>query len=104
MKAVKKNKRKSGLIAEYRNMGDCDAWGSSMQAWFAVAHELFARGADIPSHWEFKPGICLTPETAREDDNYWFEVFGEYSDEDLVTFGNILERYARLLKHLEQNY
>lgn len=95
---------RNALVREYRMMGDCDAWGSAMNAWFAVAHELYARRADIPLHWEFKPGCTTTPENARDDDNYWFEAFVGVSDADLVRFGNILERYSRMLKRAGEDY
>lgn len=96
--------KRNALVREYKMTGDCDAWGSAMNAWFAVAHELYARHANIPAHWEFKPGCTTTAENARDDGNYWFEVFQDYGTDDLIRFGNILERYARLIRRAGKDY
>ena len=34
-----------------------DEWGACMGWWYAIAGELYTRGAPIPEEWRYKPGL-----------------------------------------------
>ena len=48
----------NALIKELKLHYTGDAWGWVMCCRFAIAGEMFSRGLDIPSHWEYWPGAC----------------------------------------------
>lgn len=80
---------------EYHTFTDkYDKWGECMDALFEVAAHLFYRGAEIPNHWQYSPGLGGDP---KEEENYWYELFEETDSETLTEIGNILERYSQIL-------
>lgn len=89
------------LIKEMRFMGNYDMWGTSMQAWFDVASELWWRGEAVPDHWEYSPGCADDP---REPDSYLSEYCGELDTETLIKAGNILCRYTAVLEKHGEGY
>ena len=72
-----------------------DAWGCVMNAWFDIAEALHLRGDDVPSHWGFAPGAGLLREAS------WLH---HYESDVLSRFGNVLFRWARLLKSAGRDY
>lgn len=84
------------LKAYYRERYDShDPWGSNISFWFDVCEVLHARGADIPAHWEYKPGLCS---------DITDEFITEFKTADLVKLGNLLCRFDALCRRLELNY
>jgi hypothetical protein len=90
------------LMSAYRNQGSCDDWAESMSAFFAVATEAFLRGLDVPTHWQFRPA----PGLKKHDKDDWFavEITAHATDEALIRFGNLMERYTRLLDRHGKSY
>jgi hypothetical protein len=90
-----------GMMQEFR-LGDFgDAWGTTMGAWFSVACELYNRGANVPDAWKFRPAATSGP---QEVDEWWQEVFADASDADILRFGRVLTRYARILEKAGKDY
>lgn len=88
------------LKNEYKLTNDGDSWGNSMSWWFAIADELEGnRGLLCPEHWEYR----MSP-MRPDNENYEASIVTDYPDDDLIEFGNVLERYTRLLKHLGEDY
>jgi hypothetical protein len=93
-----------GILKEFKKdfkLVCTDKWGESMGSWFDVANVLLSRGIKAPGHWQFKPsplGFDL------DDDSYWVPIFKEYSDDDLITIGNFLERYTKMLRYNGLDY
>lgn len=79
-----------------------DPWGSCMSFWFILAAELYLRGADVPERWEYHPSVLMTGH--EDSDDYVTDIISEISDESLVHFGNILQRYAHLLERAGHSY
>lgn len=73
-----------------------DPWGECLNHWFDVAEVLYTRGVTIPQHWEYHPG-------AGEDivNN---EQYLTMNDDELIAWGNVLERYTRLLRAAGKDY
>ena len=75
-----------------------DAWGNCMNWWFTVAAEIeFNRPRlAVPAKWQFQP-------SPRGNDNgpesFEAEAVGLATDEALLCFGMILDRYAGKLTH-----
>lgn len=76
-------------------------YGWCMSAWFAVAAEMYWRGMDIPSDWNYSPGAARDP---REPDAPEYLYCLEASNDELRAAGNVLARYARMLKHAGKDY
>lgn len=78
----------------------CDPWGTAMQAHFDVAGEMWNRGLDIPSKWEYSPGMG-TP--AIDDDSARGIILG-LTDEELEALGSFLNRLTDALKKAGHSY
>jgi len=91
------------IKTEYKLMRDRgDPWGSAMGAWFDLAAELEYRYGETPSEWQYVP-----PATAgdpREEDSAYFDLFQDASREALVQLGNLLSRYATMLRRAGMDY
>lgn len=88
--------------SEYRLFFDGDHWGHVMHWWFTVADEIYhCRDFPVPAEWEFKPSP-LGPINDPED--YATNVVTEMSDSDLLRFGQLLHRYASVLKQAGVDY
>lgn len=72
-----------------------DAWGCVMNAWFDIAEALHVRGDDVPSQWDFVPGAGIQHEAS------WLH---HYESDVLSRFGNMLFRWARMLKNAGLDY
>jgi hypothetical protein len=76
-----------------------DAWGSTMEWWFAIADVIAGIDASqIPSEWEFRQ----SPMGADIESYAYQEIVATMCSgatlEDLLAAGNILFRYAAQLK------
>lgn len=91
------------LVAEYRLCSDGDAWGETMHWWFVIADEIHFNRDDlsVPSEWQFRPSP-MGP--SNEEDDYAVNVVRDASDEDLVTFGGMMNRLASILKASGRDY
>ena len=88
-------------VQEYRLLGDSgDPWGTMMQWWFTVAEEMHSRGLPIPASWQYRQG--LSPQNDPTDPVT--EVVVALSDADLAKLGNVLDRYASILKKAGKDY
>ncbi len=79
-----------------------DPWGTTLECHFMIAHILYDREAAIPKHWGYKPSPIA--EKQADTDSYWFDVLNDETDENLVHFGNLLARYAQVLKRNDRDY
>jgi hypothetical protein len=90
------------LKQEYRLTYSGDAWGNAMNWLFHIADELYHnRLTPVPDDWGFRP----SPHgPTNHPGDYETECVAEASDEDLIRFGNVLNRYAGLLKRAGHDY
>jgi hypothetical protein len=87
---------------EYRLTYCGDKWGHTMSWLFHIADELYHhRETPVPDDWGFRPSP-LGP--SNDPDSYETECVAEATDEELVRFGNVLNRYAGLLKRAGRDY
>lgn len=89
------------LKHEFHLTNDGDSWGNCMNWWFSVAAEMYHRGLDIPSSWQYQPAMTDDP---RELDDYAAQVCQDASDEALELFGNVLEKLSKKLKEQGKDY
>lgn len=86
---------------ELRGNYHSDKWGEVMSAWFQVAEHLWARDVDMPSEWQFRPGIMgASPD--KEDSYYW--IFSKCSNRQLLIIGKFLFRMESFLKRAGLSY
>ncbi len=88
------------LKSEFKLTQDGDPWGNAMIWHFNVADELFSREGYVPKHWHYRP----SPFGRSGEDDPEDYLVAESNTDDLVTFGNLLCRYTRLLRHLGHDY
>lgn len=88
------------LKEEFKFSGDSgDPWGSCLSVHFQLADYLhFKRSASVPQHWEYSPGL------GSDIDPEWENFFESTPLEQLIQFGNILERYANILRTQGKDY
>lgn len=86
------------LVAEFRCFKSDMSFDDAMLAWFDAAHEAHFRNLYIPPHWEFNPGHVKRHDP---DDAFANEVIVDAKANALIKFGNLMERYSRLLKRAE---
>lgn len=115
-------------LAPVREQWDGDAWGSTLNPFFDLAHFMDAAGIDIPSEWEFRMGAgydlgdivhafqcddvdgtcpvhaCASGELDRMRDWLPFLDAGELGIEMLTYAGNVLSRMAALVKRAGKDY
>ncbi len=97
------------LIEIRSRMDPGDRWGSVMGERFGIATALYIEGEEIPTEWEFSPGLISESSIRADDlwpDIYWLETLrsGEYSVEDLILAGNVLRRYSQALERAGLSY
>ena len=63
-----------------------DRWQSAMGSWFQVAGELERRGDDIPLKWGYRSGLSENVEPEAS------EKLSEYDSDELVAYGDVIER------------
>jgi len=89
------------LLNEFRTAQSGDVWGDTMHWWFTIADELYFREGQTPAHWQFRPSP-LGPSNDPED--YATNVARETGAEALLFAGNVLTRYAQMLKRAGMDY
>ena len=86
---------KDGLVEWYKNNETGAKWDDCLLAFFSVVTELYLRDPDsVPQHWYYEPGAC---EPSRDPDAVWHDVLSFARGDALIEFGNILERYSKML-------
>lgn len=95
---------KTGLAADFRLMSDWkyDPYGSAVGMHFTIAFELYHRGCEIPGKWEFRPPMGSGD--IREHEDAFFDSCEGATEADLVSFGNVLSRYASILRAQGRSY
>jgi hypothetical protein len=67
-----------------------------MEAWFEAVGNMYDRGLDIPSKYEYKPAPALNIQSDTE--SYWCDAFVFLSDEELYEIAEFLFRYCTYLR------
>lgn len=107
-----------------------DPWGSTIEWLFAVMETLYHAGGDMPAHWEFhdspmhvdgpEDGKLTVPayESSHSEGfpvAWWEDAMadsmiammfdhGDITCDDLIAWGNVLNKYAGLLKSYGKDY
>lgn len=95
---------------EIDNGRNGDAWGSSMCAWFDIAHAIEHYGTDyVPHAWNYRDSMgCrgLDKHESGENDSARSLAAGilRGRESDIVRAGNVLKRYTRILKRAGRDY
>jgi len=89
------------LMSDYRMFTSGDSWGDTMAAFFATAAEMYWRGLDIPSAWQYSPGAGSDP---RDAEDIWFESMESADDDALEQFGAVMARYSDGLRRADMAY
>jgi hypothetical protein len=76
-----------------------DDWGSAMAWWFAIAGELYTRGARIPDEWQYKPGIH-----PADPDDHHAVISASATTETLMRFMEDIEDDVKRLKREGRDY
>lgn len=94
-----------------RDWGDPgDPYGSVMSSWFALCDALYCHGDDIPSSWQYRPGIGMSTEALEEDEfeqsRWLYDLLedGAVTASDLEQAGNVLERAYSILVTMGRDY
>ena len=88
----------------YREEADSyDLWGSALGAHFDVCEELLRQGEEIPCEWGYSPGM-VTGEVAEDEASMFRLAIVDHDADELRAFGNLLDRYARVLKRAGRDY
>lgn len=95
------NMSRLGTAIAYFNMeyDPSDPHGSVMNWRFNIANELSRRGTNVPSKWEYKPGICGPYEPYD-----WDYDLTTMETVDLVTFGNLLYHFSGVIDKADMSY
>lgn len=80
---------------------DGDWWGTVVSCLFCICYVLNCRGVVVPDEWGYHPGNMPTPESVDSDMSYGFELF---YNQELVYFGNVMNRLADKLKEQGRSY
>ena len=93
----------NALKADFRLMSDGDDWGNLKHWWFTIADEIYFNrpGLTVPASWRFRPSIL--GET-NDPDDYVTTAVREATDDNLMRFGLLLDRYARFLIRAGKDY
>jgi len=75
-----------------------DPWGSVMKWRFDIADELYRRCGETPAAWEYKPGAFGPPDA---DEGC---ILCDLAWDDLVTLGNLLLKFADMIKLAGKDY
>lgn len=78
-----------------------ESWGDILEAWFEACGVLYDRGVALPAKYKYRPGA--SPKQTNED-NYFFDMFQNSSDDELLTIAEFCFKYAMLLKKYNKDY
>lgn len=95
------------FLFEFRMNADSDEWGTTMSWMFAICDYLTDGNVEVPREWEFRQSPF-----GSDTEAYEYQIIDEifiHSDDDdktqtLIHAGDILVRYAHLLKSLGKDY
>ena len=89
--------------SEWRIAATGDDWGDAMSAWFVIADEIYFNRSrlDVPDEWRFRPSPLGE---SNDPDDFVVGVVRLADDDVLMRFGQLMNRYCRLLKHLGKDY
>lgn len=88
------------LQQELKIIGPADWWGCIMDALFECAGHMLDRNLPIPANWKYHPPMG----PATDKDNYFYDLFMQTSNEDLVEIGNYLFIVSEALERAELSY
>ena|ERR1700760_3529556 len=93
----------------FREGDSYDAWGNAMEFFFAVAHVLWHETAEpIPSAWGYGHSpVCDRITNDDEWTAYDIRVMladEEITEDDLLTFGWVLDKYTNAMRAAGMNY
>lgn len=78
-----------------------DKWSASMNCFFELCDHLNERPEDVPNEWEFKPSILGSE---LDNESYYFELFNNCTDAQLINLGNFLYRLTTILRDKGHSY
>lgn len=86
-----------------------DAWGHVMEWHFAIAEVIIHKGMrPVPADWEFHDSPMhrdeWTPEGYADEELAALRDDGIIFSRDLIAFGNVLSRYADILRAAGKDY
>lgn len=92
-----------------------DPWGTAMSHAFPIAEVLYRLDENVPDAWEYRPGASVVRGEAPTYDEasgfgdreaiLWADVeSGAVNVADLVTWGNVLVRYASVADAAGRSY
>ena len=87
--------------SELRMLLPSDEWGEAMSAFFECAGQMNKRGLFIPYEWSYSPGMGSD---GTDEDSYWFELFEDAIDDNLILIGDLLHRYTNYLDYKGLSY
>lgn len=96
---------KRSIILNDTTWNNWDQYGFCVGLHFELCEYLRFKKLSIPEHWEYKAGFGIYSrfgDLIEENPTAW--IFQTYSHKTLVHLGNVLSRYARLLKHYGKDY
>lgn len=90
---------------EYFRMDD-DPWGHTMEWFFTIAELLyFTHGKNsVPENWKFTPGAYTTKLNEEDFPLIYDYDLKYYPMEDLIFFGNFLNRMSMILTQKGHSY
>ena len=97
------------LRFEFNTAYSGDAWGEAMSWWFAIAELLYHAGETLPDEWQFRDSPMHAADGWMPE-GYTEETLCELLDEgyctldDIKTFGEVINRWAGLLKAAGLDY
>lgn len=98
-----KNLTLKDLKNEYSLVNDPgDKWASCLGAHFDLCEYLHSKDIEVPYHWEY----CPSPVASKEilEPSYFQELFEKCDNKVLINFGDLLHRYANLLRLNGEDY
>jgi hypothetical protein len=89
------------LRTEFRLGDDYDPWGHCMHWLFTIADHLYWNEGETPAEWQFRPSP-IGPQ--NDPDDYVTEIVSAADTAALIDFGNVLNRYAALMRAADMDY
>lgn len=91
------------LKCEFRLTADGDDWGNCINWWFTIADEIHFNRENlcVPASWKFKSSSLGS---SNDPDAMETSAVVAADDESLMKLGALIDRYARLLRHLGKDY
>jgi hypothetical protein len=87
-----------------------DVWGDAMEWWFSVAEVMYHNDVEIPGDWEFRDSPMhdgdYLDDTGNAVESELYDLYrnGEATEDDFLTFGTVLTRWANLLRAAGKEY